>query len=426
LITSGTFALNYVLYRQLTGAALSFLFVFNGVFWDGLLPYIFSIGVALWATAGWIALRNRSWLLRSLFSVAAVTALFLSHLAGVGLCLLAIFCYEVSRRRWTDLNWRRMGLNRAVMVGPLPVTLLLLSVGATWHDLKSVDWSWLSSKWIGPYLTVRSANLVLDALFGCFLVVFLISLVYLKRLQMRRVTWLFLVLSGVTYLLIPGALFDGSEIDIRLPAAFVFFLIGFVNWRIGGPVAALVFNGTIAAVLAVRVGGVALAWQAYNSIVSDYEASFAQIGLGSRVLVVADRGSGWQGSGNGVTIGMDRDAIGHLASLAAIERSSLVSEVFAEPGNKIYTHLSVRAPYRSAIPSGEVPVERLMSVLPNASGPPADDPSPQDEQLRDWPRNYDYVYVKYANPGTQLQLPDVTLLYQGSSFQLYKIQHPGQ
>jgi hypothetical protein len=243
---------------------------------------------------------------------------------------------------------------------------------------------------------------------------------------MRRVTWLFLVLSGVTYLLIPGALFDGSEIDIRLPAAFVFFLIGFVNWRIGGPVAALVFNGTIAAVLAVRVGGVALAWQAYNSIVSDYEASFAQIGLGSRVLVVADRGSGWQGSGNGVTIGMDRDAIGHLASLAAIERSSLVSEVFAEPGNKIYTHLSVRAPYRSAIPSGEVPVERLMSVLPNASGPPADDPSPQDEQLRDWPRNYDYVYVKYANPGTQLQLPDVTLLYQGSSFQLYKIQHPGQ
>jgi hypothetical protein len=426
LITSGTFALNYVLYRAWTGAALSFLFVFNGIFWDGLLPYIFSIGVALWATAGWIALRDRSWPLRALFSVAAVIALFLSHLAGVGLYLLAIFCYEVSRQRWRQWSWRRAGLDAAVMIGPFFVTLPLLLLSPTSHSLTNIDLPRLSSKWVGPYLAIRSANLVLDALFVGFLVVFLVSLIYLRRVRMPRVATLFLVLSGVTYLLLPGAFFEGSEIDIRLPTAFVFFLIGFVNWRIGGPAAALVFSGIVAAVLAVRVAGVAQAWQAYSAIVSDYEASFAHIGLGSRVLVVADLNSSWRGSGNRVTIGMDRDAIGHLASLAAIERSSLVSEVFAEPGNKIYTHLSVRAPYRSAIPSGEVPVERLMSVLPNASGPPADDPSPQDEQLRDWPRNYDYVYVKYANPGTQLQLPDVTLLYQGSSFQLYKIQHPGQ
>jgi hypothetical protein len=236
---------------------------------------------------------------------------------------------------------------------------------------------------------------------------------------MPRVATLFLVLSGVTYLLLPGAFFEGSEIDIRLPTAFVFFLIGFVNWRIGGPAAALVFSGIVAAVLAVRVAGVAQAWQAYSAIVSDYEASFAHIGLGSRVLVVADLNSSWRGSGNRVTIGMDRDAVGHVAALAAIERSSLVSEVFAEPGNKVYAHVSFRAPYRNAIPSEEVPVEQLMSALPNGSGP-------QDEQLKDWPQNYDYVYVKYANPGTQLQLPDATLLYQGSSFQLYQIQHPGQ
>jgi hypothetical protein len=434
LITSGTFALNYALYRQLNGPALCFLFIFNGIFWNGFLPYLFSIGVTLWATAGWIALRNRPWPLRFLFSAGAVAVLCLSHPTSVGLYLMAISCYEASRVRWTDLNWRQIGLDAVVMTVPFLVVLPMVLSSQTSHDLSNISWEPLTQKWVGPYLVFRSANLVLDALFACFLILFLGCLVYLRRLQGTRVFWLFLGLSGLTYLLIPSALYykdwEGTDLDLRLPLAFVFLLIGLVRWRLGSPRAALVFSSLIAIVLAVRVGGVALAWQAYSRIVSEYEASFAHIEPGSRVLVVSDLSAGWQGSGNRVTLAMDRDAIGHMPALAAIERSSLVSDVFGDPNARLYGVLRVKAPYRSAIPSHEVTVERLASLLPNASGPLAAETPARDEQLdeelKSWPQNYDYVYVQYASPGTQLQLPGVRLLYQASSFQLYKIESPGQ
>jgi hypothetical protein len=142
-ITSGTYALHYALYRRSTGSAVCFLFIFNGIFMYGFLNYLFSIGVALWATAGWVAVRDRPWLLRTVYSAFAVSLLYLSHLVGVGLYALAILSYEVARLGETNRDRRTFVSDTAAALLPflvvIPMTLSILSTSAT-HDLSGTEW----------------------------------------------------------------------------------------------------------------------------------------------------------------------------------------------------------------------------------------------------------------------------------------------
>jgi hypothetical protein len=415
LTTTGTYALHYSLYRKLTGPVLCFVFIFNGIFLFGFLNYLFAIGLALWATAGWVALQNSSGLIRSIFAICAVSVLFLSHFGGVGLYALAIFCYEVSRLRGTSWDWRRICLDAALAIAPFLIVIPLMLESPTSHDWASTDWPVLTAKWVGLYFIIRSTDIALDALFACFLMLFLSYLIYFKRVEIPRIGWLFLLLAGITYLIVPGTVLNVDVVDIRLPVAFVFFLIAMVRWRIDTPTAAVLFNGIIGAVVAVRVLGVAAAWQVYSDIVSDYEESFAQIEPGSRVLVTRDIAAGWQGSGNRVTIGMDRLTTLHLPALATIERSCLVP-IFADPGKQI---LTIRRPYSDAIP-----IDPAGSLQVGDLDAPSGGTSLRHRYLRDWRDRYDYLYVQYAPPGSHPNLPNLTLLYQGRSFQLYQVAEP--
>jgi hypothetical protein len=118
LITSGTFAVHYALYRDWKGPTLCFLFVFNGILLYGFLNYALAIGLSLWSTAGWIALRHKIWLLRLIFSTCAVVILFFCHLGGVGLYALTVFCYELSRLLRSKVQFRQVSLDAAVMIAP--------------------------------------------------------------------------------------------------------------------------------------------------------------------------------------------------------------------------------------------------------------------------------------------------------------------
>ena len=65
LIISGALALNRALVGRWTVLPLAAIpLLYNYIFLVGLMNYIFGIGVALWALAGWVALRERAWPLR--------------------------------------------------------------------------------------------------------------------------------------------------------------------------------------------------------------------------------------------------------------------------------------------------------------------------------------------------------------------------
>jgi hypothetical protein len=405
---SGTFALHYVLYREWKGQVISFLFIFNGIFLYGFLPYVLAVGVALWATAGWVALRNMFWLLRLIFATCAVCVLFLTHLGGVALFGLAVFCYEISRLHRRE--WHLRSIDFAVAAASFLIVIPLLLREPMSHEWPKIQWLTLESKWIGLYFTIRSANLLVDGFVALCLLILLTYLMYSKRLVMPRLAWLFLIFASATYLVIPSTIGNAEILDIRLPVAFLLFLIAMMRWRIDTPITTAVFNSVIVILATIRVIGVAQAWQAYSEVVSEYEASLAQVERGSRILVVTNTAGGWRGSGNKVTIGMDRLAIIHLPALATIERSCLTTSVFADPGNENYRSVSLREPYRDAVPKGGLEVTDLEA--------PSDGSA---KYLQEWRDHYDYLYVQFAPPDSHPGLPGLTLVYQGSSFQLYRV-----
>ncbi len=414
-ITSGTYALHYALYRRSTGSAVCFLFIFNGIFMYGFLNYLFSIGVALWATAGWVALRDQRWLLRAIYSAFAVSVLYLSHLVGVGLYALAILSYEIARLGETNRDRLTFVSDTAAALLPflvvVPMASSILSTLAT-HDLSGTEWPHFSTKWRGLYYIVKNGHFAFDAIFFCFLVLLFGFLLYNKRIEIPRLGWLFLLFSGLVYLAAPEWVFHVWAIDVRLPVAFVFFLIAMVRWRLDTPRAAVIFNSIIMVAVALRALGVADTWQVYGKIASDYEKSFGQIEPGSRILVTRDDAGAWRRSNDGLKLGMDGVILWHLPVLAAVDRLSLVSTIFAHSGNP----LRIKAPFRDAIP-----IDRTSSLLVRDLDLSPGRALPPHGYVRDWRDRYDYLYVQFAFPGSHPNLAGVRLVYQGSSFQLYKI-----
>ena len=98
LIISGTLALNRALIGRWSVLPLfAFPLLYNYVFLVGLMNYIFGIGVALWALAGWIAVRERAWPIRLTLSTACVVALFFCHLSALGIYGIGLLSFEILR-----------------------------------------------------------------------------------------------------------------------------------------------------------------------------------------------------------------------------------------------------------------------------------------------------------------------------------------
>ena len=98
LIMSGALALNRALIgRWSTTPLFGYPLLYNFVFLVGLMNYLFGIGIALWAMAGWVALRERAWPWRYLLSAACALVLFFCHLSALGIYGVGILSYEMLR-----------------------------------------------------------------------------------------------------------------------------------------------------------------------------------------------------------------------------------------------------------------------------------------------------------------------------------------
>src|SRR2546422_672443 len=69
--------------------------LYNYIFLTGLMNYIFGIGLALWALACWISLRQRHWTLRLTTSILFVIALFFCHLSALGIYGVGLLATEI-------------------------------------------------------------------------------------------------------------------------------------------------------------------------------------------------------------------------------------------------------------------------------------------------------------------------------------------
>jgi hypothetical protein len=226
-------------------------------------------------------------------------------------------------------------------------------------------------------------------------------------LQMHPVGWAIIAVGGAIYLALPRVIFAAHMADQRLPLALVFMLAACV--RIDGADRRLRqgLAAALALLLALRVSEVQVIWNDLSRGPIEALRSVTAIARGARVLVAHDDRS---------STGLISDlGLLHIASLATIERSALVSTAFTVEGKHI---LQVRDEYRPYVDSRDGTPPSIPYFLDAARGP-------GPYYFNDWPRHFDNVYILFTRPGAANPDPaQLAPLYGGEHFQLYRVLPP--
>ncbi len=410
LIGSGTLAFN----RALTGrwSALPLIalpLLYNGVLLVGVMNYVFGIGLALWALAAWVALRERAWPWR----FAALRAV-----CARALCLPLVRARPLrSRPAGAGIAPAVAGAQRTVAAAPCSISVrpaclssrrfALLLASPTWHaDGVAAYWE-LTGKLGGLFAAV---NVYYPAVAVALVGAAALAAIYARRrgaLRFHPAGWAILGVGLVTYMAMPRALFGAYLADQRLPIALAFMLIACFEIDLrsrrarGGLLALLVV------LLAARVTEVQLVWDHLARITGEFRQSVETIKRGSRVLVVFGDRSAFKD--------VSDFEIVHAASLATIERSALVTTLFTVRGKQI---MHARKEFQKYVETEDHWPPSLPYVLQVADG----DKATSSYFWNDWPAHYDYVYILFATPG--FRNPDrnhLGLAYSGDAFQLYRV-----
>jgi hypothetical protein len=230
------------------------------------------------------------------------------------------------------------------------------------------------------------------------------------RLRLHPFGWTFIAFAVPVYLALPLEMMSGWAVDMRVPVAVAFIVIGCLHWRLPTARAAGLFLAALCALVLVRIAGVEAAWQRFAKVEADFRQSLDDVEPGSKVLVARAR------PGEDPAWLMP---IHYLPCLVVIERSSLCSVTFAHPLQQV---LYVKEPYH-AFAGGydDDPIP-----LPELLVPPRRSHAAPSGRIywTDWPRDYDYVYLISTTSGTNPAPEQLQLAYDGDQFQLYRVKRP--
>jgi hypothetical protein len=421
LIVSGTLALHRRLFGRWSPLPLiAFALLYSNIFLVGTMNYVFGIGLMLWAVTAWIALRERSFLLRLPVSMLFVLALFFCHLFSLGVYGLALLAFEL-HRLWTSYAQLRDASPSAarrrlpalfadfVATGlPFLPVLPLLMMSPTWGLWQSLSWE-LAGKIDGLiYVIEVYSHSVALLLIG--IVAFLVGWALRDRvLSFHAFGIAVLAVGAVIYLALPRILFDTYMADQRLPISLVFILIACMDLDLRQRNVRRGLMVALFALVAIRVAEVEDAWRQLSPGIDAFRQSVQLIDRGAKVMVAyadPDDGSGLSDYG-----------LVHADCIALIERSALVTTEFTVMGKQV---LHARPEYRGRVDAldGTPPgINQLVNV--------ADSPNSGIGQYwRHWTTDYDYLYVLFTDDNFKNPDPaHLEPIFAGQRFVLYRIQH---
>jgi hypothetical protein len=411
LIVSGMLALNRALFGRWSAFPLIAVpLLYNHVFLVGLTNFIFGIGLALWAMAFWVLLRERHWSLRMGVSTLFVVALFFCHLSSLGVYgvgLLAIESYRLWQRRREPLMPRLIDFV-ATGIPFLPALPLLLASPTMrladenyWERLGKIDG------------IIYAIQVYSDIAAFALLALVIAGTVWAVRHNLMRfhpLFWVLLVVSGAVYLAMPRVAFATYMADQRLPIAFAFMLVACADMDLRHRVVRRGFLAFLVVTLLVRVIEVDTTWGELSTSTSEFRSSVKRLKPGARVLVAYAKPDG----GDDVA---DYGLV-HAACLAIIERSALVTTVFSVKGKQV---LHVRPDYRSIVDNEDGTPPTTARLLVSADHPS----NPEFPKYWDkWPDHYDYLYLLFTDSDADNPDPArLTLMQDGTGFQLYRINN---
>ena len=410
LIISGVLALNRALIgRWSVFPLVAFPLVYNYVFLVGLMNYMFGIGVALWALAGWIALRERTWPLRFVLSTVCVVALFFCHLSALGVYGVGLLAFEVSRLWQQRLEpWPRRILDFVASGLPFLAAAPLLDVSPTMQLVGTTYWE-QRGKIDGLMYVISDYS---DIAAFALIAVMAASIIWSVRHRVLRFHPLaisLLFVSAAVYIALPRIMFDTYMTDQRVPIGIAYMLFACGDLELRRRLVRRAFMVVLIVIIAARLIEIDFNWSQLSDSTSELRSSVRRIAPGSKVFVAyADR-----------SLGEDVRDLGlvHAACIATIERSALVTTLFTVEGKQV---LHVRPEFRNYadLRDGTPPaVAQLIQA--------ADHPLPWMPAFwLNWTQ-FDYLYVLFTEDDAPNPDPSrLKLLDDGDRFQLYRIIKP--
>ncbi|HEU5274510.1 MAG TPA: hypothetical protein VFU97_12675 [Xanthobacteraceae bacterium] len=411
LIMSGTLAVNRALFGRWSMLPLAATpLLYNYVFLTGVMNYVFGIGLALWATAAWIALRERAWPWRFAVSTFFVGALFFCHLFALGVYGVALLAIESGRLWALRAQPLRPRLVDFVATGLpfLPVFWLLLA-SPTWQLSSQNYWEPLGKIDGLKFVVEVYSDTVAFLLIGAVAV----GIVWAMRQRLLRfhsLGFMLLAVGGATYMALPRMMFATYMADQRLPVALAFLLIACFSIDLSHRLVRRGFLALLLMLLVIRVIEVDSSWANLSGANQEFRDSVKRIKRGSTVLVVfADPSAGDDVRDLGLV---------HAPCLAMIERAALVTTAFTVEGKQV---MHVRPAYRNQVDTEDGVAPTLAQIALSAEKH-VDDHS---VYWHDWENRFDYVYVLFTEDEAANPEPDrLKLVHDGARFQLYKVLKP--
>jgi hypothetical protein len=412
VIGSGVLVLNRVLGRRWSLAPLAvFPLLYNFVFLVGLLNYLFGVGIAMWALAGWIWLRDRPWPLRFALSTLSVPVLFFCHLSALGVYGMGVLAFELMRLwdRRNEKSWTAPVAEFVLSGFPFLVAAPLLAASPTMRLVARYEWEPLGK--LDGLLNVFAvySDVVTIALMA-ILIAAAVWAVRHRLLGFHRFGWWIAGVGMVVYLALPRVLFDSYMADQRVAVPLVYMLIACVDLDLRLRMVRRGFVVILLVLLSVRMTEVDVSWSDLTEAENELRASARQIQRGSKVFVAyADRAAGGEVRDLGLV---------HAPCVAMIERSALVTTAFTVIGKQV---MHVRPEYREMVDTEDGTPPSSAELVIAATRPTDDMPG----YWRRW-TEFDYLYVLFTeDEGANPDPERLTLLYDGDRFQLYRINKNG-
>jgi hypothetical protein len=410
LIISGTLALNRALIGRWSVLPLFAVpLLYNYVFLVGLMNYIFGIGVALWALAGWIAVRERFWPMRFTLSTICVLVLFFCHLSALGIYGIGVLSFEIWRL-WQRRSepWPGRAIEFVVSGLPFLAAAPLLYASPTMDLVSATYWDQRGKIDGLMYVITDYSDIAAFAL----LAVVISSMVWAIRhrvLRFHPLVWALLVVGGAVYLALPKVMFDTYMADQRVPIGVTFMLIGCGDLELRRRLVRRAFLVVLVVLIAGRSLEISFNWSQLSDTTSEFRSSLRRILPGSKVFVAYADSS----------VGDDvRDfVLVHAASIATIERAALVTTLFTVAGKQV---LHVRPEYRDYVDLHDGTPPSIAQLIVAAERPVPETPA----FWLNWTK-FDYLYVLFTEDDAPNPDPSrLRLVADGDRFQLYRILRP--
>jgi hypothetical protein len=410
LIISGILALNRALIGRWSVFPLFAIpLLYNYVFLVGLMNYIFGVGVALWALAGWIALRERAWPIRYALSTVCVVALFFCHLSALGIYGIGVISFEIWRLWERRLEpWPQRIVE--FVAGGLPFLAVapLLYASPTMQLASSIHWE-QGGKIDGLMYTISDYSDIAAFALVSIMVGSIVWAIRHRVLHFHPLVFVLLVVGGALYFAMPRLMFDTYMADQRVPIGVVFMLFSCGDLELRRRLVRRACMVVLIVMIGARLIEIDFNWSQLSDSTSEFRSSVRRIKPGSKIFVAyADR-----------SLGEDVRDLGlvHAACIATIERSSLVTTLFTVDGKQV---LHVRPEYRDYADIKDGIPPSVAQLIVAADHPLLNTPA----FWLNWTK-FDYLYVLFTEDEAPNPDPSrLKLIADGDRFQLYRILKP--